>query len=440
MNRENIKRARTHIVFLFALMSGSVLIYFLNGIDMETKGYSKRDAMELTAPSFDMSTQKLSEKELKWAKTAWKYFEHNYQDKTGLVNSTNNFPSTTLWDTGNYLYALISAYRLEIIDFALFEYRINKLLTSLEKIKLYEGILPNKVYNTSTLKMTNYANVITPKGIGWSAIDIGRLLSPLFFIKKHYGQYSQRIHKLLLKWNFNKLTNKGQLQGCITENKQKLCLQEGRLGYEQYTANVFSLFAVGLYSSMKYTSYLGFKSIYDIHIPYDIRDKDNFGANNYVLMEPYILDGLEFGWDYHSKEFSYRLYQAQEERYKQTGILTAVTEDHIDQKPYFIYNSIFVNKKEWSAINEKGEEFNALKTLSTKASFGLHALYNTAYTQKLMDKIAPLQSEEGWYAGLYEKDWRINKAITCNTNAIILESLLYQTEGILLKTKKSEGK
>lgn len=440
MVSENIQRARTHIVFLFALVAGSVLIYFLNGIDMETKGYSKRDAMELTAPTMDNSTQTLTAEELQWARTAWKYFEHNYQDKTGLVNSTNSFPSTTLWDTGNYLYALISAHRLGIIDIALFEYRMNKLLTSLEKIKLYEGTLPNKVYNTTTLKMTDYGNNVVTKGIGWSAIDVGRILSPLFFIKKHYGQYSERIHKMLSKWDFKKLENKGQLQGCGIEHKKKFCVQEGRLSYEQYTANVFTLFAVGLYSSMKYTNYLGFKTMYDIDIPYDIRDKDNFGANNYVLMEAYILDGLEFGWDYHSKEFSYRLYQVQEERYKRTGILTAITEDHIDQKPYFIYNNIFVNKKEWSAIAETGEEFNDLKTLSTKASFGLHALYKTAYTQKLLDKVKTLQTDKGWYAGFYENDWRINKAITCNTNAIILESLLYQVEGTLLKKKKLEEK
>ncbi|SFV71774.1 hypothetical protein MNB_SV-13-621 [hydrothermal vent metagenome] len=284
--------------------------------------------------------------------------------------------------------------------------------------------------------MTDYGNTVQKEGIGWSAIDIGRILSPLYFIKKHYGQYSKPIHKLLSRWAFKALRHRGQLQGCGVENKKEECLQEGRLGYEQYTANVFSLFGIGLHSSMKYTTYLGFKTIYDIRIPYDIRDKDNFGANNYVLMEPYVLDGLEFGWDYHSKEFSYRLYKAQEERYKKTGILTAITEDNIDQKPYFIYNTIFVNKVEWSAITETGEALNELKTLSTKASFGLHALYHTDYTQKLIDKVKTLQTDKGWYAGFYEKDWRINKSITCNTNAIILESLLYKVEGVLLKTSK----
>jgi len=438
MLSENIKRARTHIVFLFALIAGSVLIYFLNAIDMEKKGYTKRASMELTAPNLEYSKEELSTEEIKWAKIAWKYFEYNYQDNTGLVNSSDKFPSTTLWDTGDYLYALISAQRLGIIDMNLFDYRLNKLLTSLENLKLYNNALPNKVYNTSSLEMTDYNNNVVTKGIGWSAIDIGRILSPLFFIKKNYSKYSEKIHNIVNKWKFQKLQKKGQLYSCMKKNNKNSCQQEGRLGYEQYSANVFSLFAVGLYSSMKYTSYLGFTTIYDIAIPYDIRDKENFGANNYVLMEPYILDGLEFGWDYYSKEFSYRLYKVQEERYKRTKILTAITEDHIDQKPYFIYNSIFVNKKEWSAIAETGEEFNALKTLSTKASFGLYVLYHTAYTKKLMDKIKTLQTDKGWYAGFYEKDWRINKAITCNTNAIILEALLYKVEGPLLKSKRKK--
>jgi hypothetical protein len=435
---QNIQKARSHIIFLLGLVVGSILIYFLNQLDMETKGYTKRAEMEITAPTIEVDPQPLTKEEMEWAQTAWRYFKYNYQEKTGLVNSTNNYPSTTLWDTGNYLYALIAAHRLGIVDKATFEYRIEKVLSTLEKLALYDGKLPNKVYNTIDLNMTNYNNQEAPEGIGWSAIDIGRILSPLFYLKKNYGRYSKRIHEMLAKWDFDYLEKDGMLQGCGVEHGEKFCVQEGRLGYEQYSANVFTLFAVGLHASMKYTNYLGFKTIYEIDVPYDIRDKDNFGASNYVLMEPYILDGIEFGWDYHSKEFSYRLYKVQEERYKRTGVLTALTEDHIDRKPYFLYNNVFVNKEEWSAIAETGEKWNDLKTLSTKAVFGLHVLYNTPYTQKLIERVKSLQTTRGWYSGLYEKNWTINKSITCNTNAVILESLLYKTEGILLKTSHKE--
>jgi hypothetical protein len=435
---QNIQKARSHIVFLLGLVVGSILIYFLNQLDMETKGYTKRAEMVITAPTIEVDPQPLTKEEMEWARTAWRYFKYNYQESTGLVNSTNNYPSTTLWDTGNYLYALIAAHRLGIVDKSTFEYRIEKLLGTLERLTLYDGKLPNKVYNTIDLNMTNYNNEVALEGIGWSAIDIGRILSPLFYLKKHYGHYGKRIHFIISKWDFSYLEKDGMLQGCGIKDDEEFCVQEGRLGYEQYSANVFTLFAVGMHTSMKYTNYLGFKTIYEIDVPYDIRDKDNFGASNYVLMEPYILDGIEFGWDYHSKEFSYRLYKVQEERYKRTGVLTALTEDHIDRKPYFLYNNVFVNKEEWSAIAETGEKWNDLKTLSTKAVFGLHVLYNTPYTQKLIERVKSLQTTRGWYSGLYEKNWTINKSITCNTNAVILESLLYKTEGILLKTSHKE--
>ena len=403
---------------------------------MKTKGYVKPEKLILTAPNIVASKSSLNEEELEWAKISWIYFENNYNPNTGLVNSVDKYPSTTMWDTGNYIIALISAYRLNIISQDKFDKRLNKVLTTLNNITLYKNKLPNKVYNTQSLKMTDYRNNISLDGMGWSAIDIARLLSPLYFININYPQYGEKVGAILARYKLKYIRKRGRLQGAYNDNSVQMLTQEGRLGYEQYSANIFSLFAIGLHNSMRYNRYLGFKKIYDVEIPYDIRDNAIYHANNYVLMEPYILDGLEFGWNYYSKEFSYRLYQVQEKRYKKTGILTAVTEDNIDKKPYFLYNSIFVNKKEWVSIDETGKEYNDLKVLSTKASFGMYVLYNTSYTKKLMDKIKGLKSDRGWYAGYYEKDWSINRAISCNTNALILEALLYKVEGAILKIKK----
>ena len=433
---KNLKLALHHIVFLFALVCGSVLIYFLNQFDMKTKGYVKPEKLIITAPKVLHKQEKLTKEELEWAKVAWKYFENNYNKNTGLVNSIDNYPSTTMWDTGNYIMALISAYRLNIISENKFDTRLNKILTTLANLHLYKNKLPNKVYNTQSLTMTDYKNSKSIDGLGWSAIDIARLLSPLYFININYPKYGEKVGTILAKWKLKYIRKRGRLQGAYNDNGVELLTQEGRLGYEQYSANIFALFAIGLHNSMRYNRYLGFTKIYDIEIPYDIRDKALYNANNYVVMEPYILDGLELGWNYYSREFTHRLYKVQEKRYEKTNILTAVTEDNIDQKPYFLYNSIYVNKKEWVSIDESGKEYNDLKVLSTKASFGMYVLYNSEYTEKLINKIKSLQSDRGWYAGYYEKDWSINKAISCNTNALILEALLYKVEGALLKIKK----
>jgi len=434
MDRETqFIRARHHIVFLLALIFGSVLIYFLNGLDMRKQGLGMITIEEPIAPKIAIKRAALNEHERQAAKTAWKYFENNYNETTGLVNSVDNYPSCTLWDTGNYMMALIAAKHLHIIDVDSYTLRMKTLLTSLQKIELYKGLLPNKVYNTQTLKMTNYENKVSKKGIGWSAIDIGRLLIPLAYLQFNERGFANDVHTLLARWNLKEMTKEGVLFGAIVKKGKEALLQEGRLGYEQYTSKMFASFGVDVTNALRYDKYLSFVTLEGIEIPYDSRDKQHSHANNYVLMEPYMLDGLEFGWDYFSYEFSYRLYKAQELRYKNTGILTAITEDHVDQKPYFIYNTLFVNKKEWVAIDENGKLFNHLKLLSTKASFAMDALYHTPYTQKLIDTIAKLESPRGWYTGIYEKNGKINTSLTCNTNAIILESLMYKEVGPLIK-------
>lgn len=438
MNKnENLLRARHHIVFLAALIFGSILIYFLNNLDLRKQGVGVITLENIMAPELNVTKEELSEDDIKAAKSAWQYFVNNYHENTGLVNSVDNYPSTTLWDMGSYLMALISAYHLEIVSEEMYHQRLTAALATLQKIELYKGQLPNKVYNAQSLKMTDYKNNITEKGIGWSAIDIGRLLIPLSYIHFNQPQYTTEIKRILERWSAKDMTKEGALYGAIVKNGKEELLQEGRLGYEQYTSKMFATFGVGITNALRYDKYLEFTDIYGVQVPYDKRDKKLSDANNYVLMEPYMLDGLEFGWDYFSKEFSYRLYAVQKERYEKTGILTAVTEDHLDQAPYFIYNCIYVNKKSWVAIDETGKVHNDMKLLSTKAAFAMDALYHSEYTAKLMKKLKPLRSDRGWYTGFYEKSGKINKSINCNTNAIVLESLLYKKEGPLLKVIRS---
>ncbi|HIP20588.1 MAG TPA: DUF3131 domain-containing protein [Campylobacterales bacterium] len=434
---ENLKRARHHIVFLSALVFGSIFIYFLNGLDMRKQGLGVIQLKNSIAPDLNITKDRFTQQDKEVAKVAWSYFESNYQETTGLVNSVDKYPSTTLWDTGNYMMALISAKHLGVITDTVYDEKLRKILKTLASLELYNGLLPNKVYNAISLKMTNYENKVTKKGIGWSAIDIGRLLIPLAYLNFNEPKYTKEVRAIIDRWSIDKMTKEGALYGAVVEKGKEQFLQEGRLGYEQYTSKMFATFGVDITNAIRYDKYLEFREIYDVEIPYDKRDKEHSDANNYVVMEPYMLDGLEFGWDYFSKEFSYRLYKAQEERYKDTNILTAVTEDHLDQEPYFIYNSVFVNKKEWVAITEDGKVHNDMKQLSTKAAFSMDALYDTDYTKKLLKALEPLKSDRGWYTGIYEKDGKINKSLTCNTNAIILESLLYKKEGPILNMIKN---
>jgi hypothetical protein len=382
----------------------------------------------------------LSQTEREWAQIAWRYFENNLQPETGLVNTVDGYPSTTMWDTGSYLTALISAARLELIARRTFDEKLSQVLISLSRLELVDGQLPNKAYNAQTLAMTNYDNTPNQRGIGWSAIDLGRLLVPLQIISWNYPDHTDEVQKILRRWNWSALSRHGQLVGAVIKDGQMQHVQEGRLGYEQYTARALSLLGLDMSIAGNHTTYLTFHQEHGIDVPADRRDASKLDAHNYVLSEPYILDGLEFGGGRLPGEFAWRVYQVQERHFQQTGVLTAVSEDHLDQPPYFVYNTVFVNGEFWKAITDDGKNANQFKTLSTKAAFGWHALYRTPYTSQLLTAVSKLHDpKRGWYAGLYEKNSGPNRAITANTNGIVLESLAVMQFGSMTAWKHEQN-
>ena len=182
--------------------------------------------------------------------------------------------------------------------------------------------------------------------------------------------------------------------------------------------------------ALDYEDKTAFVNLYDVGIPYDLRDAQNSGANNYVLSEPYFLDGIETGFQALPKAYSDRILKAQQARYQNTKQLTAITEDNLDRDPRFVYNTLFANGKPWATITDTGENYNHLRFLSAKAAVGWHVLYDNEYTQKLFDFVVNnLESETGWYNGYYETLKEPNDALTANNNGIILESLLYEKVG-----------
>jgi Protein of unknown function (DUF3131) len=429
--KDNLIKARSYIVFILGLVvafSAVIWIEFKSGYGMAPSGPILTASVDRAAVR---TARPLNERELEWAKVAWKYFERNMDNATGLPGSVENYPSATMWDIGSYLLAVISAQQLKLIDDAEFDRRIDTALVSLSKLELFDKQLPNKAYNINTLKMTDYTNKPSARGVGWSVIDVGRVLVPLNVLVWHYPQHTTAARKVIGSWNVANLSKHGELQGARVDKAGKTELvQEGRLGYEQYASKTFSLMGVDVTSSGNYTRQMAHVDVYGIKVAHDRRIPRLFGAQNFVISEPYVLDGLEFGWDSASRELAWRVYAAQQRRFERTGVLTAVTEDHIDQKPYFVYNTVFSDGKVWNAITEEGHDASAHRTLSVKAAFGWYALFGDAYSTKLVEAVSKLHDvERGWYGGQYEANGKPNKAITANTNAVVLESLAYIERG-----------
>lgn len=439
---QGLINARSHIIFILGLLAAFGLVFMLETAQFELKS-PNQDVITQSANKPEPLRGDLTVEEQQWAKIAWNYFRNNYQPETGLVNSVEAYPASTMWDTASYLMAIICAYRLEIIDTAEFDEKLSKALQALAKLPLFDGQLPNKSYNTMTLQMADYKNNVTERGVGWSAIDIGRILVPLNIITWNYPKFMPDVKAILAHWQLQRILRDGELYGATVDaaTGNTIYVQEGRLGYEEYSAKSFNLLGLDVSKSNNYKDYLSYVDIYGIQIPIDKRNPEQFHAHNYVVSESYILDGLEYGWDYISSEFAYRVYKVQEERYKNTGKVTAVSEDNINGAPYFVYNTVYTDGKAWNAITEEGVDASKFKTISTKAAIGWSVLYQTPYRDTLLGAVKQLHDPaKGWYSGIFEESRQPNDVLTANTNAIILEALCFKKFGRLLGIYADSGK
>ncbi len=408
----------------------------------ETSLYSGEDVSD-----FFGRNGPLTDRERAMAETAWSYFVEFYQPETGLVNAVGNYPSTTLWDTGSYISALVAAYELDIIDKREFDRRAYQLLGTLRNLELFRGIAPNKVYNTATGEMVNYAN--QPGEVGFSALDIGRLLVWLQILKQRYPYLANSVDNVPMRWNFcSMISEDGRLFGAnLNGNGDVRELQEGRLGYEEYAASGFALWGFDV-ERASLPEPLAYTTIYGVDVPYDGRDPRVYHAQNYVLTESYLLEGLELGWDMPEfddgapgvasrgwrAEFAYRIFLVQQRRFEQTGILTARSEHQVEGVPYFVYDAIFANGYAWNTLDPSGTYQPDRAAVSAKAAIGMWALWDTPYTDLLFETVADLSDETGgFYEGVYENGNGYIPLRTANNNGIILAALLYRVQGPILQ-------
>jgi hypothetical protein len=407
---------------------------------------------DLPAKRYPRRFGPLDAREMAMARTAWKYFENNTQP-SGLANAVDNYPSTTMWDTASYLGAVLSARELGIITPAAADERFAKAFAALNRLSFFRDELPNKVYQTVTLEKVDYAN--KPGEIGFSALDLGRLLVWLRIVKERYPQHGEAIDRFVSRWKWTHVVDKGGMMfGAMVEKGGKMqYVQEGRLGYEEYAAKGFQLWGIATELASRPEPYATVP-IYCVEIPYDARDPRKYYQHNYVVTESYALDGIEFNWDLpqdrstddrrHShawmEEFAHRVYQAQENRWKATGILTARSEHQLDGEPYFVYDTIFTDGYAWNTITEAGRYVPQFAAVSLKAALGMWVLWESDYTNRLFEEISKHgDPARGWMEGILESGKGPIRAFTANNNGIMLETLLFKAQGKLLKWSSAPG-
>lgn len=403
-------------------------------------GYEKVSAGALSNPG---RIGPLTDGEQTWAKTAWRYITNNTSGATGLVNSVDRYPATTLWQIGDYLAALVAARELKLIERNEFDHRLSDVLGFLNKMPLLPNGLPNRVYNTQSGAMSNYAN--QPGAIGTSAVDMGRLLIWLHVIGERYPEYSEYVDRAVLRWNVCDLIGPdGALYATRMEGTRPIRTAEIRPGYDQYAATGFRLW--GIRSAGPDAGPIADIYADGVRVYIDARDPRQTGVTNALVSQPWLLSGIEFGWRGAGgdrlgalagkpdiKAQAEAVYRAQEARWRRDGILTARTDHQLNQPPYFVYDSVFANGYAWNTVGDDGRSYPQVALVATRAAFGLWVLWDTAFTTRLMRSIEALSdADRGWYEGRYEATGAYDTSITLSTNTAVLEALLYKSSGRLV--------
>jgi|GEM_PF-685895 len=387
--------------------------------------------LSLTPAAADAAS--LSPEDLDAARIAWRYFERNYQPGTGLVNSVEAYASTSAWDLGSSLIATIAARQLLLVDAPTFDTRISAALRTLETQPLFRGTLPNKAYDAATGAMTDYAKRPVAGGIGWSALDIGRLASALHILARFHPEHRDAVSRVLERWQYCDLVGAGELHGAmIAPSGEVAIVQEGRFGYEQYAAHALERLGFDLPLARRYDRFVAHEEIFGVRVRRDTRDQRTFHAVDALATEPWVLDTLEFGATDESRPLVRSMFDVQKRRWEVTGVPTAASEDHVDRAPWFVYGGVWAAGKAWHAVTPTGSDAGELSGVSTKAAFALAALHpDDPYASVLRGTIANARDpQRGWFAGVYDRGG-VNRALTANTNGVILETLLWKAVGPL---------
>jgi len=361
------------------------------------------------------------------ARTAWTYIDHEYNAQTGLVNSVAGYKYATVWDIGSGLLALFSANQLGLLPDADYDQRMRRALQTLTETRLFDNGAFNKNYHTETGRIAgrNGQEEATRDGYGWSALDLGRLLLALKIIAANQPQYAEQAQAIVARVDFSRLVAGGYLRGedLGPQSRRARAYQEGRLGYEQYSALGYAAWGHPPERALRISDARPI-TILGVPLLADTRGGD------LLTSEPFVMYGLEAGWTPEIRDLAWRVLAAQEARWRQTGSVTVVNEDALNGPPYFLYYSVYADGKEFPVAPPEGAAPGPTpRTVSTKGAFGWHALLPSAYTWLAVQKVAAARTSRGWGAGVFEESGRISGGENVNTAAVILEATLFTRRG-----------
>lgn len=425
--------ARGHVAFLAGLAAAFLTV---RAVDRWTRPRLAHDALAPSGAARGLPLRAPAPaqdgRERAMARAAWSYLVRNTDPATGLASTVQGYPTATLWDVGSQVMGLLAAEDLGLAPARDVSRRLARILASVGQLPLGAGELPSKVYDTRTLAMVTYDGHPAPEGIGWSALDVARLLGALSLVAWRHPELGRAAHAAVAGWRLDALTDGIALRGSARGADGALVrYQEGRLGYEQLAAKDLLAWGMPVAPLLDYAAHAAYAQVDGVTVAHDDRNpRDHGGARAPVLSEPWILDALENGFDAVTLPIARALLLVQARRFAATGRLTAVSEDHLDRPPWFSYSAILDGDERWTAHAPDGKPAPGAFTFSTKAAVAWAVLFAGQYPDRLLEAAEALVVPgEGVLAGRYDATGAPNRVLSLNTNAVILEALAYRLRG-----------
>ncbi|QHM75489.1 hypothetical protein C7M52_01443 [Mixta theicola] len=378
-------------------------------------------------------SRELTFDEAVWARVAWQYFINNTQ-LNGLVNAEDKQPWFSLWHSGSYLLATISARQLNIISAQEFDQRIAAALTTLSELPLLPGQLPASAWDAQTLEPLS--NESAPP------VDMARLMVPLQILQWRYPQHAFAVSELLARWQLSGLLQAGAPQGAsLPVNRWQLRDDDrrGSYGYRLYAA--LMLRTINTAASLAVSQPpdgVKMVEIDGISVP-DEGLRTPWGKQPSLISLPYLLSGLELGFDARSGEIAWRIMQIQQQRSGESSRRPAISTDYAEQAPDFVHALPGAQPLPRSLQTDTAREndppqasLTAHPLASTRSAFSWYALFRNTWSEEKRRLMLPmLEPGRGWKAG-FNPDNSVNAHIDADTNAVVLESLNYIAHGQLL--------
>ena len=360
---------------------------------------------------------------LRSARAAWNYVSREVTSK-GFVGATKNYQYLTVWDMASEFASAYSARELGFINKAQYRKFVDRTLTSVEQLQLYDSAAFNRLYSAETGGMVDSKAEPSTVGMGWSALDHGRLFVWLKLVGNDDPTFAARTQAIVKRLDMKRLVKNGYMWGeeISAKTGEHRAYQEGRVGYEQYAAEGFALWGQQVDSAVDFSINGRPVVVNGQTIVTDAR------AGDVMTSEPFVMMGLELGWKTDTwRNLALAVLAAQEARYKETGIVTMVSEDAIPVPPaYFYYYLLYHEGKPFVVTTVSGVTSDSFpRWVSAKAAFGYHALAPSAYTWQALQAVKYGGSATGWTAGVFEGTKNSTKTFNLNTAAIVLESAAY---------------